>query len=83
MPIITVAQGAYNTGYTATQMPVIQNLGPGILYVYNSSTSITTEGLQLPVGAVYELPQVVQDGAGAVFVQATGGNCDVRLMNVG
>ena len=81
--IITVAQGAYNTGYTATQMPVIQNLGPGILYVYNSSTSITTEGLQLPVGAVYELPQVVQDGAGAVFVQATGGNCDVRLMNVG
>ena len=80
--IITVAQGAYNTGYTATQMPVIQNLGPGILYVYNSSTSITTEGLQLPVGAVYELPQVVQDGAG-VFVQATGGNCDVRLMNVG
>ena len=81
--IITVAQGAYNTGYTATQMPVIQNLGPGTLYVYNSSTSITTEGLQLPVGAVYELPQVVQDGAGAVFVQATGGNCDVRLMNVG
>ena len=81
--IITVAQGAYNTGYTATQMPVIQNLGPGILYVYNSSTSITTEGLQLPVGAVYELPQVVQDGAGAVFIQATGGNCDVRLMNVG
>jgi hypothetical protein len=81
--IITVAQGAYNTGYTATQMPVIQNLGPGILYVYNSETNITTEGLQLPVGAVYELPQVVQDGAGAVFVQATGGNCDVRLMNVG
>ena len=81
--IITVAQGAYNTGYTATQMPVIQNLGPGTLYVYNSSTNITTDGLQLPVGAVYELPQVVQDGAGAVFVQATGGNCDVRLMNVG
>ena len=81
--IITVAQGATNTSFTATQMPVIQNLGPGILYVYNSSTNITTDGLQLPVGAVYELPQVVQDGAGAVFVQATGGNCDVRLMNVG
>jgi hypothetical protein len=39
--------------------------------------------LQLPVGAVYEFPQVVQDGAGAVWIQATGGNCDVRLMNVG
>lgn len=81
--IITVAQGAFNTGFTTTQMPVIQNLGPGILFVYNLPTNITTEGLQLPVGAVYELPQVVQDGAGAVFVQATGGNCDVRLMNVG
>lgn len=83
MPTITVAQGAYNTGYTATQMPVIQNLGPGILYVYSASTNITTEGLQLPVGAVYEFPEVVQDGAGAVWIQATGGNCDVRLMNVG
>lgn len=81
--IITVAQGAFNTGFTATQMPVIQNLGPGILFVYNSETDITTEGLQLPVGAVYELPRNVQDGAGALFVQATGGNCDVRLMNVG
>ena len=81
--VITVAQGAYNTGYTATQMPVIQNLGPGILYLSSSNTNITTEGLQLPVGAVYEFPEIVQDGAGAVWIQATGGDCDVRMLNVG
>lgn len=81
--VITVAQGAYNTGYTATQMPVLQNLGPGILYLNTVGTNITTEGLQLPVGAVYEFPKIVQDGAGAVWIQASGGDCDVRILNVG
>jgi len=81
--IITVAQGAYNTGYTATQMPIIQNLGPGTLYLNTVTTNIATDGLQLPVGAVYEFPRVVQDGAGAVWIQASGGDCDVRILNVG
>lgn len=81
--IITTAQGAYNTGYTATQMPVIQNLGPGVLYLSSSSTDILTTGIELPVGAVYEFPKVIQDGAGSVWIQASGGNCDVRTMNVG
>jgi hypothetical protein len=83
MATITVAQGAYNTGYAATQMPVIQNLGPGILYLGSTETNLTTEGIQLPVGAVYELPRVVQDGAGAIWIQASGGTCDVRMLNVG
>jgi hypothetical protein len=81
--IVTTAQGAVNTGYTGTQMPVIQNLGPGALYIGNTSTSLTTTGIYLPAGAVYEFPKVVQDGAGAVFIQADGGNCDVRILNVG
>jgi hypothetical protein len=83
MATITVAQGAFNTGYTATQMPIIQNLGPGTLYLNTVSTNISTDGLQLPVGAVYEFPKVVQDGAGAVWIQAIGGDCDVRIINVG
>jgi hypothetical protein len=83
MATITVAQGAYNTGYTATEMPVIQNLGPGVLYIGATSTNLSTEGLQLPVGAVYEFPRIVQDGAGAVWIQAIGASCDVRMLNVG
>jgi hypothetical protein len=83
MATITVAQGAYNTGYTATQQPCVQNLGPGTLYLGSTSTNLLTEGIQLPVGAVYEFPAVVQEGAGAVWIQASGGTCDVRLLNVG
>jgi hypothetical protein len=81
--IITTAQGAVNTGYTGTTQPVIQNLGPGTLFVGTASANLTTEGLSLPTGAVYELPKVVQEGAGAIWIQASGGNCDVRIINVG
>jgi hypothetical protein len=81
--VITTAQGAYNTGYQNSQAPIIQNLGPGTLYVGNTSSNLTTEGLQLPVGAVYEFPAPLAEGAGAVWIQASGANCDVRILNVG
>jgi len=81
--VITTAQGAVNSGYTGTQQPIIQNLGPGTLYVGTSSADLTTTGLYLPAGAVYEWPKVVQDGSGAIWMQASGGNCDVRIINVG
>jgi hypothetical protein len=81
--IITVAAGATNSGFTGTKQPVIQNLGPGDLYVSDVNTNITTEGLYLPPYAVYEFPQVVVEGPGAIWLQALGGNCDVRIINVG
>jgi len=81
--IITVAQGAYNTGFSGTQAPVVQNLGPGDLYVHNSNNNVTTEGLYLPPYAVYEFPQVVVEGPGAIWLQALNGDCDVRIVNVG
>jgi len=83
MATITTAAGATQLAYTGTTMPVIQNLGPGVLYLGATSTNLSTEGIQLPVGAVYEFPRVVQDGAGAVWIQAIGASCDVRTLNVG
>jgi len=80
---ITVAMGAYNTGFTGTNQPVIQNLGPGTLYVGSVESNLTTEGLQLPVGAVYEFPEVIVEGPGAVWIQASGASCDVRILNIG
>jgi hypothetical protein len=80
---LTPATGAYNTGYSGNQAPIIQNLGPGTLYVGSTSSNLTTEGLQLPVGAVYEFPTTMVEGAGAVWIQASGANCDVRILNVG
>jgi len=72
-----------NSGYAGTNAPVVQNLGPGDLYVYNTNVNVTTEGLLLPPFAVYEFPQVVVEGPGAIWFEALGGNCDVRIMNVG
>jgi hypothetical protein len=83
MATITTAAGATQLSFTGTQMPVIQNLGPGVLYLGATSDNLSTEGIQLPVGAVYEFPRVVQDGAGAVWIQAIGASCDVRTLNVG
>jgi hypothetical protein len=81
--VITTAQGAVNSGYTGTTQPIIQNLGPGALYVGTTETDLPNNGLYLPPGAVYEFPEVVIEGPGAIWLQAIGGQCDVRIINVG
>ena len=81
--ILTTAQGVYQTEYSSTQQPIIQNLGPGTLYISASSTDLVNSGIQLPTGAVYEFPTTLVEGSGTVFIQASGSNCDVRMMNVG
>jgi len=83
MATITVAAGATQLPFSGTQQFLVQNLGPGVLYLGATSSNLTTEGIQLPVGAVYELPTIVQDGIGAVWVQASGASCDVRSLNIG
>ena len=81
--ILTPAQGAVNSGYTGTQQPIIQNLGPGVLYVGTTSNDLVNTGLYLPAGSVYEFPEVVVEGPGAIWLQADLGNCDVRIVNIG
>jgi hypothetical protein len=81
--IIATDQGAVDTGYTGTMQPIIQNLGPGVLYVGNLPTNLTTTGLYLPAGAVYEFPATLVEGGGKVYIQADVASCDVRIINVG
>lgn len=69
--------------FTRADRPLVQNLGPGALYLGTGSADLTTKGLKLPVNAVYELPAPLMEGAGQVFLRADGGNCDVRIINVG
>ena len=69
--------------FKGTMQPIIQNLGPGDLYLSTGPTSITSRGLKLPINAVYELPVILVEGAGQVWLAASGGNCDVRIINVG
>jgi hypothetical protein len=80
---VTVAAGATDTGYAGTNRPVIQNLGPGDLFVGNVSSTLLTEGIKLVPNAVYEFPENVVEGPGKIFMQASGATCDVRILNIG
>jgi len=81
--ILTTAAGIVDSGFSGTNQPVIQNLGPGTLYVGPYSTNLSTNGLKLTVNAVYEYPKTLVEGDAKVYIQAIGDSCDVRVMNVG
>ena len=69
--------------FNKTCRPIVQNLGPGTLYLGTSATDIATVGLKMPVNAVYELPAPLVEGPGKIFLRAVGDDCDVRILNVG
>lgn len=63
--------------------PIIQNLGPGTLYLGTAQADLDTKGLEMPEGAVYELPATLIEGAGQIWLLASVDDCDVRILNVG
>lgn len=74
-------------GTTAVQIPVdrsrpvIQNLGPGDLYLDTDGDVDANSGLKLIPTAVYEFPVA---GAGMnVWVVATQASTDVRVIEIG
>ena len=83
--IINETDGAVDTGFSGSQQPVIQNLGPGDIHIGTSPIDLVNTGLFLPVNAVYEFPATLVEGAGKVFIQVctSGISADVRIMNVG
>jgi hypothetical protein len=81
--MILAANTPTNSGFSGTQQPIIQNLGPGNLYIGTSSTNLSTTGLYLPAGAVYEFPATLVEGAGAIWLEADAPDTDVRVINVG
>lgn len=81
--MILAANTPVDTGYTGSQQPIIQNLGPGNIYIGTSSANLSTTGLYLPAGAVYEFPATIVEGAGQVWIEADAGSTDVRIINVG
>ena len=81
--ILTTAAGITDSGFSGTNQPVFQNLGPGVLYVGSYATNLSTNGLKLPVNAVHEYPAVLVLGDAKVYLQAIGDSCDVRMLNVG
>lgn len=62
------------------ETPVIQNLGPGVLYLDTSSSVSVTTGLRVPVDGAYEWPR---DVATSVYAVASAAGTDVRILKVG
>jgi hypothetical protein len=80
---VSPMQGPVDTGFGGTQRPIIQNLGPGVLYVGSSPNNLPSRGVRLVPNAAYEYPDNLVAGAGKVYIQAQEDNCDVRIQNVG
>ena len=81
--IVVAGQPAVKAPFSRTARPIFQNLGPGSLFFNTSPNNVATNGLKLPVNAVYELPTALVEGAGEVWFVAVSENCDVRIVNVG
>jgi hypothetical protein len=81
--IINIEDGAVNTGFSGTTQPIIQNLGPGNIYLGTTSVNLSTTGIYMPPGSVYELPATLVEGAKELFIQTDGDLTDVRIINVG
>lgn len=69
--------------YKGHVTPMVQNLGPGVVYFDNDPNVSATTGIQMQVGAVYEFPGDLSGGGGLVWLVANSGTCDVRIMRVG
>ena len=78
------AMSAYGLkAFNGDSRPIVQNLGPGVLFLGTSATGLATKGIELPEAAVYELPAELVSGAGKVYILAVDDSCDVRIINVG
>jgi hypothetical protein len=82
--ILLAASLAVDSGLNMASRPLIQNLGPGALYIGPSSISATllTDGISIPANGSFKFPPRAVDTAGReIFMQAaTGTQCDVRLL---
>ena len=60
--------------------PVVQNLGPGDIYVNTRADVTTSDGLKIPVDQAYEWPG---DLAADLYAISTLDDTDVRVIVVG
>lgn len=61
--------------------PVIQNLGPGAVYLDTDGDVDETSGLMIPVHAVYEFPDDGGNNTG-IFIMADTEGTDVRVVGM-
>lgn len=79
---LTVGVAAVPLGLEGTVTPVIQNLGPGDLYLGGADVTVA-DGFKLAPNAVYEYPRDLGQGAGKIHLVSSMANTDVRVLVVG
>lgn len=77
-----VGTSAVSLGVAQSVTPVIQNLGPGNLYLGNSAVATST-GFKITPGSAYEFPRHLSYGVGALWAVADQVNTDVRILQIG
>jgi len=80
---LTVGTTAVSLGLDSQSTPVIQNLGPGVVYMDNTEDVTTATGLRLAVGDTYEFFRDLNQAGGEIFLVSDTAGTDVRIMVVG
>lgn len=80
MAKVTVGTAPVQLPVDVGETPVIQNLGPGVLYLDTRSNVAAGTGLKIPVDSAYEWPK---DLTKTVYAIADAANTDVRVLVVG
>lgn len=78
---LTVGVVATPLDVPGSETPVIQNLGPGDVYIGGADVTVAN-GFKLLPGAVYEYPRDLSQGAGRIHLIASV-DSDVRVLVVG
>lgn len=81
--MMTVGTVPVQVPVTGRQQPLIQNLGPGVIYFDSDPSVSATTGIKMDVGVVYEFPTDISEGVGALWLVADQAGCDLRWMQVG
>lgn len=81
MRVIVNTTPAVMPGPQTRSRPVIQNLGPGTVYIDTDENVSTATGFQLSPGTVYEFP--VSGAYSKLYAVADEDNTEVRLVRIG
>ncbi len=79
---MTVGTSAVRLNAPASSTPIVQNLGPGSIFIGDSTVTVAT-GIKLGPGDVYEFLRDLSQSFGSLYLVADAAGTDVRYLVVG
>jgi hypothetical protein len=78
---INPSSGPVRLPFTGADRPLVQNLGPGTVYLGRSATNLVATGIQLEDGDGFEFG-TLDNAGGELWVIAVGESADVRVIDL-